>query len=62
VQVDDKFYEQLHELDKKLAFVYRDKVARASEATHALQGALEKLRIKALIKVGSALQLLEVKA
>mmetsp|Transcript_23537 Transcript_23537/g.64882 ORF Transcript_23537/g.64882 Transcript_23537/m.64882 type:complete len:760 (+) Transcript_23537:107-2386(+) len=50
-QVDEEFYKQLHELDQKLTFVFGDKVARASEATHALQGALEKLRIKALIKV-----------
>jgi hypothetical protein len=50
-QVDDEYYKHLHELDQKLTFMFNDKVACSSEATRALQVALEKLRIKALIKM-----------
>ncbi len=51
-QVNEDYLEYLLALDKKLKFVHEDEIARTSAAKRDLEPALEKLRIKALSKVG----------
>lgn len=51
-QVDENYLLYLMELDKKLKYAHEDEVARASAAKRDLEPALERLRVKALAKVG----------
>lgn len=50
-QVGEDYVEHLLVLDKKLRFVKEDSIARASAAKRDIEGALEKLRVKAVTKV-----------
>ncbi|GLC44043.1 hypothetical protein PLESTB_000222700 [Pleodorina starrii] len=50
-EVNEEFVEPLLALDRKLLFVRDDGVARSSLAKRDIEGALEKLRVKAVTKV-----------
>ncbi|KXZ50200.1 hypothetical protein GPECTOR_17g837 [Gonium pectorale] len=50
-EVNEEYMEPLVSLDRKLRFLHEDAVARSSLARRDIEGALEKLRIKAVTKV-----------
>ncbi len=61
MQVNEEFLEHLLALDRKLRFLREDSVARSSLAQRDIEGALEKLRIKAVTKVGEPQWVWDVK-
>lgn len=51
LQVSEDYLEHLLALDRKIKFITTDEMARGSQARKDLGPVLEKLRIKAIIKV-----------